>query len=236
MACMPHFYASICMNAEIRTPHVTLCTLYLCIYCMYVYDAVSLKNSQCMCNRSALKLVTPGYKSVNQCTCMSAEDCRTEVLTLQQQRWVVGGMGGGGVGGRNKEKKREREREWEMEGCRAEMEVWFKGDGGGNLHVGVEQEERKVKWEEGVKEIKERDKGGVDGRGLGIGWIKSIEMEWERKREAVQRASSRSLGFWLTRLSSRKWNDLPLPCVIGLNTHTHTHSHLHAHTHIYIYI
>ena len=43
--------------------------------------------------------------------------------------------------------------------------------------MGVEQEERKVKGGEGVKEIKERDKGGVDGRGLGIGWIKSIEME-----------------------------------------------------------
>ena len=43
--------------------------------------------------------------------------------------------------------------------------------------MGVEQEERKVKGEEGVKEIKARDKGRVDGRGLGIGWIKSIEME-----------------------------------------------------------
>ena len=98
MACMPHFSASICMNAEIGTVHVTLHTLYICIYCMYVYDAVSLKNSKCMWNGSALKLVTPGYKSVNQCTCMSAEDCRTEVLTLQQQRWAVGGMGEGGCG------------------------------------------------------------------------------------------------------------------------------------------
>lgn len=32
-----------------------------------------------------LKLVTTGCKSVNQHTCMPAEDCRTEVLTLQWQ-------------------------------------------------------------------------------------------------------------------------------------------------------
>ena len=99
------------MNADIRTLHVTLRTLYICIYCMCVCDAVSLKNSQCMCNGSALKLVTPEYKSVNQCTCMSAEDCRTEVLTLQQQRWVVGGMGEGGVwvDGIKRESEKERE-------------------------------------------------------------------------------------------------------------------------------
>ncbi len=67
--------------------------MYECIHALQV-------TLRCMCNGNALKLVTPGYESVNQRACVSAEDCRTEVLTLQQQRW---GCGGGG--GRNKERE-----------------------------------------------------------------------------------------------------------------------------------
>jgi len=53
-----------------------------------------------MCNENALELVTAGYKSVNQHTSMSAEDCRTEVLALQRQSmmcvcmWVCVGVRG----------------------------------------------------------------------------------------------------------------------------------------------
>lgn len=54
---------------------------------------------------NALKLVALGHESVKRRTCVSAEDCGTEVLTRQQQRL---GWGGG--------------RMRKMNGCRAEME------------------------------------------------------------------------------------------------------------------
>lgn len=51
-----------------------------------------------MCDGNALKLVMAGYKSVNQHTSMSAEDCRTEVLTRQWQS--TGGLCAGWGEGR----------------------------------------------------------------------------------------------------------------------------------------
>lgn len=60
---------------------------------LHMYECVHTRRVtlHCMCNGNALKLVTPGYESVNQRTCVSAEDCRAEVLTRQQQRWGWGG-------------------------------------------------------------------------------------------------------------------------------------------------
>lgn len=91
MVCLSHFSASIFMNAYTHTASNLIGTAHICICGMYV--AASLKQQKCMRIGNALKLVTPGYKSVNQRTCVSAEDCRTEVLTLQRREgwWVVGG-------------------------------------------------------------------------------------------------------------------------------------------------
>lgn len=60
-----------------------ICTVNVDTVCVFV--SAILKNSKCMCNGNALKWGMPD-KSVNQCACVSAEDCRTEVLTLQEQR------------------------------------------------------------------------------------------------------------------------------------------------------
>lgn len=64
-----------------------------------------------MHNKSALKLSRAGCESVNQHTRLSAEDCGTEVLTLQRQStggvcvWRGLGLGEVGWGGEKRRAK-----------------------------------------------------------------------------------------------------------------------------------
>lgn len=85
----------------------------------------------CVCVAvNALNLVTLGHESLKQCTCVSAEDCGTEVLTRQQQRL---GWGGGW---------RERN-EWLRSGNGKMIWKEVENDKGGGREG---QTEKKLKW------------------------------------------------------------------------------------------
>lgn len=69
-------------------------------------------------------MVRAGYKSVDQRSCASAEDCGTEVLTLQRQS-----IGGGFVCLWGWEGEQTIENGRDMDGCGAGMEGESEGEG-----------------------------------------------------------------------------------------------------------